>query len=315
LDKKKEKEKKPIEDLGFGSKFSDQNSRFINKDGSFNVERKGISYLKSRTIYGWLISISWVNFFLIIFTVYTLFNAIFAFGYLMIGMENLAGVQATTPVENYLEAFFFSIQSFTTVGYGRISPLGLGANILAAFESLVGLLSLAIATGLLFAKFTRPISKIIYSKKAAIAPYSDGKGFMFRIANQLNNQLVELEVIVSLSLNQFENGKSIRKFYQLPLERNQIQFFPLTWTIVHPIDENSPLYNYTHEDFIQSDAEFLILLKGFDDAFSQTVHSRYSYKYYEVIWGGKFNSVFKNNGNGKVHLHLDQIHDIEKIQF
>ena len=309
------KEKKPIEDLGFGSKFSDQNSRFINKDGSFNVERKGISYLKSRTIYGWLISISWVNFFLIIFTVYTLFNAIFAFGYLIIGMENLAGVQAITPVEKYLEAFFFSIQSFTTVGYGRISPLGLGANILAALESLIGLLSLAIATGLLFAKFTRPISKIIYSKKATIAPYMDGKGFMFRIANQLNNQLIELEVIVSLSLTRFENGKATRKFYQLPLERNKIQFFPLTWTIVHPIDENSPLYNYTHEDFIQSDAEFLILLKGFDDAFSQTVHSRYSYKYYEVIWGGKFNSVFKNNENGKVNLYLDQIHDIEKIQF
>ncbi len=308
------KKKEKFEDLGFGTKVADQSERFINKDGSFNVERKGIPFFRSQTMYSWLIKSSWPTFIGIIFLIYVVLNALFAIAYLINGIEYLHGVRGNTFIENYLEAFFFSVQTFTTVGYGRVSPIGFGANSIAAFESLIGLLSFALATGLLFAKFSRPVAKIIYSKKAVIAPYRGITGFMFRMANQLNNQLIELEVSVSISFNQFEDGKAVRKFYELSLERNQVQFFPLSWTIVHPIDEQSPLYNYTKEDLIKSDAEFLILLKGFDDTFSQIVHSRSSYKYYEVEWEAKFNSIFSRNGNGRIRIQLDQIHDIEKIQ-
>src|SRR5262249_10157602 len=154
----------------------------------------------------------------------------------------------------------------------------LGANIIVTIESLFGLLSIAFATGLLFARFSRPTARIIFSNSAIIAPYREITAYEFRITNARNNQIIELSANVVFSRYIEENGKRIRRFPPLPLERKKFTFFSLSWTIVHPITDTSPLYGLPERALVESSAEFLILLTGIDETFSQTVHARSSYK-------------------------------------
>ncbi len=277
-----------FKDLGFGTKASSQKKRLLNSDGSFNVERRGLPLKQSLSFYHSLLNISWPKFHLIVFTAYIIINLIFASVYMLIGVQHLNGIVGKTLIENYWESFLFSVQTFTTVGYGGISPAGFLAGAVSAIESLVGLMGFALATGLVYGRFSRPIAKIIYSKNAIIAPYRDNTAFEFRIANARKNQLIEVNIQVMLSMKESDGDKKGRRFYELKLERQKVNFFALSWTVVHPINDDSPLNGFTEKDLIESDAEFLILLKAFDDTFSQTVHSRASYKYDEVIWGARF---------------------------
>lgn len=293
-----------IKDLGIGTKDLSKSKRIINKDGSFNVRKTGLGLVESFRFYHYLVSVSWPKFILIVFSGYVAVNLVFAFIYYLIGTEHLLGIIANTEFQKFEEAFFFSAQSFTTVGYGRISPYGMITSIIASLEALVGLLALALATGLLYGRFSRPIPKIIYSRNALIAPYKDIKGFMFRIANKQKSQMVDVEVRVMLSIFENTNGNSAREFYNLELEYNTINFFPTAWTVNHPINEDSPLYGMTETALKAGQAEFLVLLKGFDDTFSQTVHDRFSYTANEVIWGAKFVNIYgvDKEGNGTVAL-------------
>jgi inward rectifier potassium channel len=205
-----------------------------------------------------------------------------------------------------MEGFFFSAQTITTLGYGRVAPLGLAANIVATIESLLGLLFFALATGLLYGRFSKPQSKIKYSEKAVIAPYLNINGFMFRVVNPQNNQLLEVEVHVSLSIKR-ENS-NLRDFYTLELERKSVRFFPSIWTIVHPIDENSPLFGFTAEDFRKKDVEFISALKAYDEASGQMVYSRSSYKPDEIVWGEKFVYVAEQK-QGKTYMDVSRINE------
>lgn len=299
------------QDLGIGSNASAAQTRFINRDGSFNVIRRGIPFLESLSPYHSLLRMSWWRFNFIVIGSYVTVNLVFALLYLAIGVQYLNGMDATTPLDKFWEAFFFSTQTFTTVGYGRISPLGMGANTLAALESMAGLLGFALATGLLYGRFSRPNAKLIFSEHAVIAPYHDLQAFMFRIANSRTNQLIEVETQVTLSRNELHNGTVTRKFYALELERKQVMFFHLSWTIVHPIDENSPLYGWTAEQLNESQAEFLVLVKGFDDTFSQTVHTRSSYKHFEVLFNRKFSKIIDIASNGIARIDMHRIHETE----
>ena len=301
-------------DLGLGSRVAEQSRlRFLNRDGSFNVQRKGLPFLRSLNVYHWMLSMSWTKFNLIVITAYFIVNLLFATGYTMCGPEALQGSVAHTFGERFLEAFFFSVQTLATIGYGTMSPNGLAANILVTIEALFGLLGFALATGLLFARFSRPSAKIIFSKHAVIAPYKDHSAFMFRIANERTNELIEINATVVLTRNEIIEGKPVRKFYPLTLERPQVVFMPLHWVIVHPIDQASPLYNVTKEQFDSSNAEILILLMGTDETFSQSVHARSSYKHHEVIWGAKFSDIFLPSDDGKMSIDLRKIDEIEKI--
>lgn len=297
-----------IKDLGFGGK-ENQNKRIINPDGTFNMKRKGIPFKDYFNFYHYLVSISWPKFLLIIFSGYVILNLLFAIAYYIIGSEHLLGILGQTPFEKFSEAFFFSAQSFTTVGYGRISPEGMITSSLAAFEALVGLLALALATGLFYGRFSRPIAKIISSRNALIAPFQDITGFMFRVANKQKSQMVEVEVRVMYSI--VEDG--IRKFYALKLEYHKIVFFPSIWTVNHPIDEDSPIYGKTEKDLIDGKAEFLVLLKGFDDTFSTNVHSRLSYTADELIWNAKFTNIFGIDDDGSGTVALDRINEFKRI--
>jgi len=300
-------------DLGLGTKVSNQTQRMINRDGSFNVKRRGLPFFQSLSVYHTLISTSWLKFNLLLVASFVGVNGLFAILYVLTGFEHLLGANGVGLVSRFSEAFFFSTQTFTTVGYGRISPDGFLANTIATFESMSGWLYFAMAAGLFYGRFSRPHARIIFSKHAIVAPYRGGSAFEFRIANERNNQLIEVEAQVLLARREHQNGQMKRVFYPLALERTQVTFFPLTWTVVHPIDESSPLLGATKESLAESDAEFLILLKAFDDTFSQTVHARSSYKHDEVIVGAKFGTIYGMDASGKTTVDLHRINDVEFV--
>ena len=263
-------------------------------------------------IYQYLINISWTKFFLIVLSVYVSLNFLFAFLYYFVGVEDLAG-SAGNNLNNFLDAFFFSAQTLTTVGYGGISPKGLIVNIISALEALNGLMCFALITGLLYGRFSRPSARILFSNKAIIAPYRGISSLQFRIANQRHNTLMEIEARVLLvQIEKIENQFN-RKYFELKLERNFVYFFPLTWTIVHPIDEDSPFYGKSETEIKAFEPEILILIKGFDDTFSQVVHSRFSYTASEIIWNAKFIRAFNNEENGEIIFNIEDIHKFEMV--
>lgn len=284
------------EDLGFGTKINDASSRLVNKDGSFNVVRAHQGFWNHVNLYHTLITMRWIKFLALVLTFYISSNTLFATLYGLLGYENLTGldrVTPNTPLGRFMGAFFFSSQTLTTVGYGHISPMGYWTSGLAAIESMFGLLLFAMATGLLYGRFSRPVANIRYSVNSIFAPYLDINGWMFRIINERTNQLLDVEVEVSLSrLEKKPDGMLYRRYYPLKLERSKVSFFPANWTLVHPITDDSPLYGCTAEQLAESDTEFLILLRGIEDTFNQPVHSRYSYRYDEIRWGQKFKPMF-----------------------
>lgn len=308
-----------FQDLGFGTKAAEAQARLLNRDGSFNIRRKGLAFFESFSGYHYLISISWWQFCVWILGTYVAMNALFGGVYYLIGTNSLAGIDGQTPFEQYIECFFFSTQTFTTVGFGRVAPVGNLANTVSALESMTGLLSFALATGLLYGRFSRPVARIIFSRHAVVAPYNGGgegakTGFMFRIANQRSNQLIEIEATLTLVwLEDVGGGHRARQFHELELERKSLKFFHLSWTVVHPIDSTSPLFGVTKEQLDASEAEFLIILKAFDDTFSQTVYSRTSYKAHEVVFDHKFKGIIRTGEDGVTEIELDKIHDHERV--
>lgn len=299
-------------ELGFGTKTSGQRTRLINKDGSFNIERIEVSRWQSVSIYHALISMSWRKFNFFVFIYFIIINLFFAFCYLLAGIDGLIGVQGSTPFDRFLEAFFFSTQTFSTVGFGRISPGNHLVSSIAALESLAGLLGFALATGLLYGRFSRPIVRVLFSRNALIAPFKNTKAFQFRIANKMrNSQITNMECQVTVARLEIENDVPIRRFRPLSLELKTITFFPLSWTINHIIDEKSPLYGMTEDDMKKADVEFLILLTGFNDTFSQTVNTRYSYTYEEIVHGARFVSMFGQNEKGQTSQDLNKLSDYE----
>jgi len=302
-------------DLGFGGFVTQQSrQRFLNHDGSFNVRRRGLRFWPSLSIYYSLLSLGWGAFFGLVAASYLLLNVLFALLYLLCGPGALVGASRGTPMETFLSAFFFSVQTFATVGYGHIIPVGTAANAIVTVEALVGLFSVALATGLLLAKISRPTTDILFSKNALVAPYQGTLGFMFRIVNERRNQIIELQAQVVMSRFVSEGNRQLRRFFSLQLERERVAFFPLAWTIVHPIDERSPLFGVNEAELQASDAEFLILLTGTDDTFSQTVHARSSYKTHEVVWGARFADMYlpRDDEDG-IAIDVRKLDDLEEL--
>jgi len=302
-------------ELGFGTKGSSQKSRLINPDGSFNIKRIEPSKWHSTSIYHALILMSWRKFNLIVFAYFFGINLFFALCYYIAGVDGLKGIEGITAGDKFLEAFFFSTQTLSTVGFGRISPASNIISTIAAIESLIGLLGFALATGLLYGRFSRPQAHIIFSKNAIIAPFKDGTAFQFRIVNKMrNSQITDMEARIIVAKFEVENGVKIRRFRPMELELSTITFFPLSWTINHPITENSPIYGMDFKKLKEVNAEFLIMLNGFDDTFSQTVHRRFSYTVDEVICGAKFVSVFSENEKGETVQDINKISNYESIE-
>ncbi len=303
-----------LKDLGFGSRITSRSgSRLLNQDGSFNVERVGVPFYRSMSSFHSLLTMPWWKFNLTVLASFIGINAVFGFAYLMAGSGIIDGSVARSIPQKFLDSFFFSVQTFTTVGYGDLSPHGLAGNIIATLDVFVGLFAFAFATGLLFARFSRPTAKILFSKKAIFSPYRDGTAFEFRIANERRNQLIEVGARVLYSHMDIINGQRIRRFHELVLERAKVAFLPLHLTVVHPVDENSPLYGLTMEQLADMEAEFLILITAVDETFSQNVHARSSYRVDEIVWDARFSDMFHYPESGVVTVDMRRLHKIEPV--
>jgi inward rectifier potassium channel len=301
----------PSSDLGFGRVVSQQRElRLLNRDGSFNVQARGRG-LHAFLAYSNLVSTTWGRFFLFVAVVYLLLNGFFALLYVAVGAEGLVNTLDTGLNTPFLKAFFFSIHTSATIGYGSTVPVGLRTNILVALESVVSLLGLAVVTGLVFARFSRPVADILFSKNAVMSWMGNLRSFQFRIVNTRNNQIIDLHA--RLLVSRFEDnasGVSVRRYYPLRLERESVVFFPLSWTIVHTIEQDSPLFGVTEDELCASGAEFLILLTGMDETFSQVVNARSSYRANEVIWDAKFTDIFVYDPEGRMAgIDMKRFHD------
>jgi inward rectifier potassium channel len=304
---------KPAFDPGFTQVYRGNLRRIINPDGQFNVRRRGTTW-RDANAYLYMINARWPVFLAWILAAYLTTNLVFAFVYYYgVGVQHLPGADARAGFERFLNAFFFSAHTLTTVGYGNIYPEGVLANSVAALEALLGLLAFALATGLVFGRFSRPVARIAFSEKMVVAPYRDGSSLQFRVANRRSNNLMELEARVLLMTVEPVEGAMVRKYKLLELERPNVQFLPLAWTVVHPIDENSPLWGKTAPDLANLEAEFLILIKAFDDTFFQNVHVRYSYRHEEVVWGARFASTFEVGAEGNMILDLGRLSALQTV--
>lgn len=306
------KKKEDIKSTGFGSKIEDEGERLLNKDGSFNIEKTGIPFRTRFHLYHSLINMSVGKFILWIFAFFIIVNSLFALIYVVLGVENLGLINQSGHMQ-FLNAFFFSAQTITTVGYGAIAPHGIWPNIVASFEAFIGLLSFAMATGLLYGRFSRPRAKLLYSKNALVAPYQDSKGLMIRLANARSSQMIRVSARIMLSMVEEENNQPKRKFYNLTLEMDEINMLPASWTIVHPIDAESPLYMLTEEAFMKSDPEIILSVDGYDETYSQQVHSRTSYKSDEVVFNARFLKIVGRNSQRQATIALDRLSDFESV--
>lgn len=292
------KKEQQRQDLGFGTKVIDAQTRLIRPDGQFNVRRIGQPFSAWINSYHRLITMHWAFFIVFVFGFYLIVNLLFALAYYGIGVENLNGIQNDAQTMTaFWNSFFFSSQTLTTVGYGHISPSGGMASSIAAIEALLGLMMFAIITGLLYGRFSRPAPKISFSDSAIIAPYLDINGMMFRMVNLKSNQLINVSASVMLSRNEVTNSGTTRKYYTLELERSDVKFFPMTWTVVHPITEESPLFGQDATTLAASDAEILISIEGINDTYADPIHVRKSYLYNEIEWGKKFINMMATNSH------------------
>jgi inward rectifier potassium channel len=303
---------KNTKDPGLGSQFLKPVHRMMNKDGSYNIIRKGgLNGLKD--FYKYLIDVHWIVFFLILIGSFILLNLVFATIYILIGIEQINGLNPDIP--EFISAFFFSAQTFTTVGYGALHPNGVLTNFFATFESFLGLLSFAISTGLLWGRFSKPSVKIAFSRNIIITPFEEGMAVMFKMVNERQNVLLNTKVkcifIIDKGVGQLAFNKD---YYNLKLETDQVNFFPLTWTLVHKINADSPLFGLEICDLIKRNAEVIILVETFDETFSLTIHHKHSYGGDQWLENVQFERNFEANGKGQIELNVKDINRYTSVK-
>ena len=295
-------------ETGLSTNSALSGGRFFSNNGNPNVQVKGMRFFERLNIYHALLSMPRWKFLLVIVIFFISINLIFAGIYLCIGIEHLNGMIAANNAEKFGEAFFFSAQTFTTVGYGRISPIGFATSFAAALEALTGLLTFALATGLMYGRFARPRAYIRYSKNALYVPFREGTALMFRLVPYTKNYLMNVEVKLTVAMRVMDEGALKTKFFTATLDISKAITLTSNWTLVHIINEESPLFGLTKEDIKNAELELLVFLQGFDESFSNTVISRSSYSYADIVYGAKFVPMYHpNEDNTSTILHLDKL--------
>jgi inward rectifier potassium channel len=281
--------------------------RMIHRDGGLYTIRKGVSKFHWRgDLYHFLLSISWFKFLAVISVVYVLINSLFALAYLAGG----DGIENARP-GNFLDAFFFSVQTMASIGYGAMYPKTVYANTLVTIEALLGLLGLAMATGLMFSRFSLPKARVIFTRIAVITLYDGVPTLMFRVANERQNWILEAEIRVTVVKNEFnQEGQMMRRFYDIPLVRSQSPLFALSWTVMHAIDENSMLYGLTYENMIDSEMEILVTLTGTDETLYQNIYARHSFVASEILWNMRFVDIVTKMRDGRRCVDYTKFHDV-----
>lgn len=300
-------------DPGLGTNYSTEVKRFVNPNGSYNIRRKG-ALTGMRDFYKLLIEISWGMFLLYALLYYIVINCIFAGLFLAVGLDGLS--ISTTDIPDFLDAFFFSVQTFTSVGYGSVSPMSLSTNVVAAVESFVGLMSIALITGLLYGRFSRPTAKIAFSNNILITDFKDGEAMMFKLVNKRDSTLLNAEVKVILFMDKggSDANQFNKDFYRLELELESIHFFPLSWTIVHAISDESPFKGLTVEQLKKRNAEVLVLVEAFDETHGQSVKEKHGYGGEQWLEGYKFDRNFRGGADGMLELHIDELDNVIPLE-
>jgi len=294
---------KDINNTGFGPNSSVEGGRLVNADGTNNLRKRGVAFWERISLYHSLLRMRRINFLLTIFFFYTGINLFFAMLYLVTGVDHLMGVEPSASiVEKFMDAFFFSSQTLTTVGYGHVAPTGMVTNTIASAESLLGILVFALVTGLMYGRFARPRAYLLFSQNVLVSPFKGGRALMLRLCTYKNNHLTDVSATITLALHLEENGRIVTRFYPLDLDLSAINSLALSWTIVHSIDENSPLYNMTKEQIRDARAEIVVNIKAFDDHFSNIVQQRTSYTYQQVVYGARFLPMFERAKDGSYTL-------------
>lgn len=300
-------------DPGLGLGSEEKEIRFLKPDGSPNVIRTGVPLRERLDFYYLMLNLTWTEFFAVVLSGFLVVNFAFAWVYVGIGTQQFSGLDSEEMGGKFWEIFYFSAQTLTTVGYGKISPVGHTVSAVAALEALIGLLGFALFTGLVYGRFSRPNFRLIFTPNILVAPYRGITALMFRVANPKINELIEAEALVMLTLVDPETQK--RSYTSLTLERSKVMFFFLNWTIVHPIDESSPLVGLSHEELKLREPEILVVFKAFDEARSQNVYARTSYKAEQLVWGAKFAPIrVSKDAKGAMIHDLSNLNEFKEAE-
>jgi inward rectifier potassium channel len=274
--------------------------------GSARPSFRGLRREGWRDAYHLLLTMPLAAFFAVMACAFLLINCLFGALYFF----DRGGVAGARPGD-FGDAFFFSVQTLGTLGYGVMSPRSTFSNLVVTVEVFIGIFNLAVATGLLFARISRPTARIMFSKKAVVTDFEGAPALMFRAANRRRNMVVEADVSVSLLHEVLTaEGTRMRRFEDLPTLRARSPLFSLTWTVIHPIDEASPLFGMTRERLLADRGEILVVIKGLDETFVATIHARASYTPHEIIWGGKLADIISYGADGLAAIDFSRFDEV-----
>jgi inward rectifier potassium channel len=281
--------------------------RTLRRDGTYNIERRGIPRRRfTQDAYHHFLSLSWRWLMAYIAVAYLTVNALFALAYLALG----------NAIENarhgsFEDAFFFSVQTMATIGYGKLVPKGFAGNMLVTIESVIGMVGVAVLTGLLFAKFSRPTSRVVFSRNAVVTTQNGVPVLLFRVANERDSMLVEARMHVVIVRGEVTaEGSRMRRFHDLVLTRPETPIFPLSWTVTHVLDESSPLFGLSPDNWRTQDVEIICALSGVEESISQSIHARFSYVCEDIRFAHHFVDIISIGEDGRRVLDYTHFHDV-----
>lgn len=278
--------------------------------GPDNFRILGLPRFHWGDFYHWLLTIPWWQLGLLITGVYLATNTLFAFAYL----ADTNGITNARPGV-FIDAFSFSVQTMATIGYGALYPSSLYTHILVTIEVFIGLIGVAMITGLIFSRFSLPTARVLFSRVAIISPFNDVPTLMFRVANERNNFILESQIRVSILLSQEETkeGHNIRRLYDLKLVRSETPVFNFSWMVMHQIDETSPLYGMTQESLADLQPLIIVTLTGMDDTVAQIIHTRKIYSNAEILWNVRFVNVMSMDEHGQRYVDYSHFHSVVSL--
>jgi inward rectifier potassium channel len=275
--------------------------------GTRGLPMRGLPKDRWRDTYHFLLTMPLWAFFAVMGAAFLAINGVFALLY----VADPGGLSGARPA-SFADAFFFSVQTLGTLGYGVMAPHSMYTNVVVTAEVFMGLFNLAVATGLLFARISRPTARIMFSDKVVVTPFDGEPTLIFRAANRRRNLVVEAEVSVNLlrDLTTIE-GETMRRFDELRVIRARSPLFFMTWTVMHRIDAESPLFGETRESLKDKHAEIVVVMKGLDETFVSTIHARTSYTPDEIVWGRRLADIFVTDAQGRRAIDFTRFHDVE----